>query len=253
VALLEQAVAESRAIRLLYGYASLVTSLGEACLGDGQLDEASRLAAEAVALARERGERGDEGWALHLSAEIAARRDPPDVTAEATVAYRKALAIAEALEMRPLAARCHLGFGALLGAAGESSGADPSRAGQSCSPRLAPPAGGAGRGAVGRIALIPSGPPAVRRFVPWDRDETEVNAQGSIDGALRLGRDASGAPDHAIAIVGHHHGGVCNAGVRQRGPGRSQVNHVAPGGAFRGIPLGRDDRQRLPVSIGDIV
>ena len=110
-------MAESRAIRLLYGYASLVTSLGEACLGAGQLDEASRLAAEAVALARERGERGDEGWALHLAAEIAARRDPPDV-AEATVAYRKALAIAEALEMRPLAARCHLGLGALLGSAG---------------------------------------------------------------------------------------------------------------------------------------
>ena len=47
VELLEQAVAESRAIRLLYGYASLVTSLGEACLWAGQLDEASRLAAEA--------------------------------------------------------------------------------------------------------------------------------------------------------------------------------------------------------------
>jgi tetratricopeptide (TPR) repeat protein len=119
VALLEQAVAESRAIRLLYGYASLVTSLGEVCVLVGQLDDASRLAAEAVALARERGERGDEGWALHLAAEIAARRDPPDVV-EATATYRKALAIAEALGMRPLAARCHLGLGAVLGSAGRA-------------------------------------------------------------------------------------------------------------------------------------
>ncbi len=119
VELLEQAVAESRAIRLLYGYASLVTSLGEACLEAGQLDKATRLAAEAVALARERGERGDEASALYLSAEIASRRGPPDI-AEATVAYRKALAIAEALEMRALEARCHLGRGALLGGAGDA-------------------------------------------------------------------------------------------------------------------------------------
>ena len=118
IELLEQAVAESRAIRLLYGYASLVTSLGEARLAAGDLDEASRLAAEAVALTRERGERGDEAWALHLSAQIAARPGPPD-TAEATVAYRKALAIAEALEMRALEARCHLGLGALHGGAGD--------------------------------------------------------------------------------------------------------------------------------------
>ncbi len=118
VELLEHAVAESRAIRLLYGYASLVIALGDACLEAGHLDDASRLAAEAVALTRERGERGDEGWALHLTAEIAARRGPPDV-AEATAAYRQALAIAEGLEMRPLAARCRLGLGAVLGNAGE--------------------------------------------------------------------------------------------------------------------------------------
>ncbi len=54
--LLEHAVTESRAIRLQYGYAGLVTALGEVCLGAGHLDEASRLAMDALALARERGE-----------------------------------------------------------------------------------------------------------------------------------------------------------------------------------------------------
>ena len=68
-------------------------------------------------VARERGEQDDEGWALHLAGEIAARRRPPDVEA-ATTAYGQALAIAEALAMRPLAGRCHLGLGALLVNAG---------------------------------------------------------------------------------------------------------------------------------------
>ena len=111
--LLEQAVEESRAIRLLYGYAILVVYLGETCLWAGRLDEAVRFGMEALAVARERGERGDEGWALHLTAEIAARREPPDLE-RAAAAYREALAIAVALEMRPLEARCHLGLGTVL-------------------------------------------------------------------------------------------------------------------------------------------
>lgn len=63
-------------------------------------------------MARERREQGDEGWAHHLTAEIAARRGD---RASAAAAYRQALGIAEALEMRPLAARCHLGLGVLAG------------------------------------------------------------------------------------------------------------------------------------------
>jgi len=111
--LLGQAVEESRAIRLLFGYAIVVTYLGETLLWSGRVDEAGRAADEAVAVARERGERGDEAWALHLIAEVRAQRDPPD-RAGAAAAYQSALAIAEALEMRPLEARCHLGLGEIL-------------------------------------------------------------------------------------------------------------------------------------------
>lgn len=111
-ALLAQAVEESRAIRLLYGYAILVVYLGETCLAAGRVDEAEARAAEALAVARERGEKGDEGWALHLTAEVAARRDAPD-TGRAAGLLRDALAIARALEMRPLEARCHLGLATL--------------------------------------------------------------------------------------------------------------------------------------------
>ena len=112
VELLVQAVEESRAIRLHYGYSDLVTALAEACLGAGRVDDADHFATEAIAMARERREQGDEGWARHLTAGIAARRGD---RASAAAAYRQALGIAEALEMRPLAARCHLGLGALAG------------------------------------------------------------------------------------------------------------------------------------------
>jgi tetratricopeptide (TPR) repeat protein len=124
VELLEKAVAESRAINLHYGYASLVTALGDACLGAGRVDDADRFAREAVAVARERRERGDEGWALHLTAEIAARES--DI-GSATAAYRDALGVAEALEMRDLAARCHVGLGALPGSVASAPAADVRR------------------------------------------------------------------------------------------------------------------------------
>jgi hypothetical protein len=93
--------------------------MGVACLGAGRVEDAARLAADALALARERGERGDEGWALRLAGDTAAARRPAEVP-EAVAAYRQALAIAEALEMRPLAARAHLGLGELAARAGDA-------------------------------------------------------------------------------------------------------------------------------------
>src|ERR1700692_1640548 len=61
-------------------------------------------------LARERGQRGYEAWALRLLGEVTARRNPPEY---ADGHYRDALALAEELGMRPLVAHCHLGRGKL--------------------------------------------------------------------------------------------------------------------------------------------
>jgi tetratricopeptide (TPR) repeat protein len=86
--------------------------LGEALLGAGDIDESRAAAARALGLARERGEQGHEAWALRLLGEIATH---PRVTA-ADVAeshYRRAIVLAERLEMRPLSAHCHLGLGDL--------------------------------------------------------------------------------------------------------------------------------------------
>ena len=89
-----------------------VTLLGEAHLLAGRLVEAQRYVERALAVAEVTEERGNRGWAVRLLAEIAARRDPPNVD-EAEARYRDALAVAQELGMRPLVAHCHLGLGKL--------------------------------------------------------------------------------------------------------------------------------------------
>ncbi len=84
--------------------------LGEAYLLSGRLDDALEFAGRALTLARERGQRGREAWALRLLGEITARRDPPE---HAEGHYRDAIALAGELGMRPLVAHCHHGLGRL--------------------------------------------------------------------------------------------------------------------------------------------
>ena len=85
---------------------------GEAYLLAGEVEEADRLAQQALAHSRHRKMRGNEARALWLLGEIAMRRDPPDV-AQAKAHYQQALALAEELGMRPLQAHCHHGLGRL--------------------------------------------------------------------------------------------------------------------------------------------
>ena len=62
-------------------------------------------------------ERGHQAYALRLLGDIAARREPLEAE-QAEAHYRQALALAEALGMRPLQAHCHLGLGTLYGQIG---------------------------------------------------------------------------------------------------------------------------------------
>lgn len=86
---------------------------------NGRIDEARRLAGLALDGSRERKERGYETQALRLLGEIAARDTPPD-TALAQSRFREEQTLAEALEMRPVEARCRLGIGKLLLNAGRT-------------------------------------------------------------------------------------------------------------------------------------
>jgi class 3 adenylate cyclase/tetratricopeptide (TPR) repeat protein len=107
VALLRQAVefVESRSLRSQQ--ASALVLFGEACLLDGRLEEAAAAADAALALVRERQQRGEEAMTLRLLGDIAAVTKSPDADHQ----YATALQLAEALHMRPLQARCHLGLG----------------------------------------------------------------------------------------------------------------------------------------------
>jgi class 3 adenylate cyclase/tetratricopeptide (TPR) repeat protein len=92
---------------------SLVTAhFGEACILAGRLQEAHRHAERALTLTRQRGERGDEAYALHLLGEIHSQETPPD-GGGAEARYRQAMTLADELGMRPLVAHCHLGLGQL--------------------------------------------------------------------------------------------------------------------------------------------
>jgi hypothetical protein len=76
-----------------------------------------QLAEHALALSSERNLRGERAWTLRLLGEIAAQRDPRDVESAETH-YRRALALAEELGMRPLQAHCHRGLSILYAHAG---------------------------------------------------------------------------------------------------------------------------------------
>ena len=71
-------------------------------------------------LARERQERGHQAYALRLLGEIAAHREPPE-SALAEAHYQQALALADELGMRPLAAHCHRGLGTLYATIGRQA------------------------------------------------------------------------------------------------------------------------------------
>jgi class 3 adenylate cyclase/tetratricopeptide (TPR) repeat protein len=115
--LLQQAAAQDTSKGLSVGQARRVTYLSEAYLLTGHLDEAMDLARNALAFARELKARGNETYALRLLGEIHAHQKPLAVEA-AEVVYQEALALAEALGMRPLLAHCQLGLGTLYARVG---------------------------------------------------------------------------------------------------------------------------------------
>jgi tetratricopeptide (TPR) repeat protein len=110
--LLEQAVTQGVAMGQMVFQPLWVAYLAEAYLVSGRLEDAMVHGERAVALARKHKERGHEPWALRLLGDIAAQHKPPEVE-QAEAHYHQALALAEALGMRPLQAHCHCGLGTL--------------------------------------------------------------------------------------------------------------------------------------------
>ncbi|MFQ6024021.1 MAG: adenylate/guanylate cyclase domain-containing protein [Acidiferrobacterales bacterium] len=110
LSMLEEALETAEASGRLAFHSFLVVYLGEVLVLADRFGDARAAAERALTLARERGERGVEACALRLLAEIASHY-PSSGGSEAESYYRKAMALANELGMRPLMARCHLGLG----------------------------------------------------------------------------------------------------------------------------------------------
>jgi class 3 adenylate cyclase/tetratricopeptide (TPR) repeat protein len=117
VALLKEALADPSSTGT-GNHPLILAYLGEAHLLAGRPGDALTAAQRALDLAHRQKERGNEAWVLRLFGEIAAHADPADAKS-AEEHYRQALARADELGMRPLAAHCHLGLGKLYRRTGD--------------------------------------------------------------------------------------------------------------------------------------
>jgi tetratricopeptide (TPR) repeat protein len=116
--LLEEAIREGISTGGMSHHSLWVTWLSEVCRLAGRGAEAWQHARQALDLARQFKERGNEAHALHQLGAVQAHATPPDA-AQAEVHYQQALALAEELGMRPLQAHCHLGLGILYAITGQ--------------------------------------------------------------------------------------------------------------------------------------
>jgi class 3 adenylate cyclase/tetratricopeptide (TPR) repeat protein len=122
--LLEEAIGDS--IRIGARHAPhRIAWLSEVCRRAGRSAEALQHARQALELARQQQVRGEEALALHQLGVVQAHAACPE-TAQAVAHYWQALALAEALGMRPLQAHCHRGLGMLYVTTGqhEQAGAE---------------------------------------------------------------------------------------------------------------------------------
>jgi class 3 adenylate cyclase/tetratricopeptide (TPR) repeat protein len=105
--LLRQADAQSNFSGFQFGHALVLSLLAEALFMAGKETEARDKATRAIEIARNAGERGNEGWAACVLGDITAQCIQRD---DAKAHYNQGLEIAEALSMAPLRARCLRGL-----------------------------------------------------------------------------------------------------------------------------------------------
>jgi tetratricopeptide (TPR) repeat protein len=106
----------------IFLYPCWLTWLAEVHHRLGRSNDAAKFADKALTLARARGERGHEAWALRLSGDLAVA-DADRKPEEAERHYAAALASARALGMLPLEAYCRLGLAKVHERAGRSAAA----------------------------------------------------------------------------------------------------------------------------------
>jgi len=111
-ALLEEAISESIRTGALENHSPLGLLAQRGLSSGGTRRGGLQHACQALDLAQQQKERGDEALTLHQLGVVYAHAAPPD-TEQAETHYQQALALAEALGMRPLQAHCHHALGML--------------------------------------------------------------------------------------------------------------------------------------------
>jgi tetratricopeptide (TPR) repeat protein len=119
-ALLEEAIREDISTGGLQGHADRIVRLSEVCRLAGCGEEAWQHARQALDLARQQKDRGNEALALYQLGAVQTHVDRLDA-APAEAHYQQALALAEELGMRPLVAHCHHGLGRLYDQTGRGA------------------------------------------------------------------------------------------------------------------------------------
>jgi tetratricopeptide (TPR) repeat protein len=119
--LLQEAVDQSTRMELMAGRSVAVAYLGEAYLLSDRVTDAVAAAHQALQLALDNHERGNEAYARRIMAEVAAARDD---LSTAAMRYLDALALGEGLGMRPFQAHCHWGLARVLRRAGQRATAE---------------------------------------------------------------------------------------------------------------------------------
>jgi predicted ATPase/class 3 adenylate cyclase len=117
LALLEESVSRTEALGVRAYLALWTAQLAEGLLAAGQIERAHAVAQRALELALLHKERGHHARSLKVLGDVTAVAHPTDPGA-AEDRFRQALALAEELAMRPLAAQTLLGLGRLYQRAG---------------------------------------------------------------------------------------------------------------------------------------
>jgi len=121
VALLEEATAQSAALRLMPTHAFNVTTLAETYLLSGRWDEATREVERGLVMARANKQRWLQAEGLRIQSEVRASGASPDLRG-ARADGEHAARIAGELGLRPLLGRCYLSLGRVGRRAGDAEG-----------------------------------------------------------------------------------------------------------------------------------
>jgi tetratricopeptide (TPR) repeat protein len=113
LAVLEEAIEQSIATKLMARHTIILVALGESYLLANRLIEANDCANRALRRSEECDERGNQAYAHRLMGELAVASDPVDEV-DAREHYGHSLTLAESLTMQPLKAHGRLGLARLF-------------------------------------------------------------------------------------------------------------------------------------------